>query len=255
MTSRLHVWHLAASFSILSWPALAVQPFQGQFVANYLGMQASATMTIAASQNHEYDYTLTVRNQLANLTQQTHFDEVQGQLRPLTSHDTSALLIKKRDVRTRYDWQSQQATWTGDIKTNRRGPIALQPGDMDGLLINLALARDALAGKPLNYRMVDDGRIKSLSYAVADHEDVRINGKLEHATKLVHQDNKKELFAWVVADQPVPVRLLQRENGKDVLELRLQSLELNASPQDHQTTSPHSDHHRTHSTHQLSPAQ
>src|SRR5690606_32256221 len=124
----------------------------------------------------------------------------------------------------RYDWGSNQATWSGDVKPDRRGPVRLQNGDMDGLLINLAIARDVAAGKPLNYRMVDGGRVKTLSYRVVGKESMTVDGKTVEATKVPGVDGGKEQVAWLAPGMPVPVRLLQREGGKDALDLAIKSL-------------------------------
>lgn len=214
----------AAGLALTSLPALAIQPFQANYMANYMGMQANGTMTLAAAGDDQWRYTLTIQNQLANLSQSTVFDEHNGQLRPLSSNDRSALLVKRRNVQASYDWSSRQATWSGDIKPDRRGPVALQAGDMDALLINLAIARDLAAGKPLNYRMVDEGRIKPMTYKVVGKESITVNGKPQQATKVSRTDGDKELIAWIVPDLPVPARLLQREKGQDSLDLTIQSL-------------------------------
>src|SRR5690606_39985193 len=111
-----------------------------------------------------------------------------------------------------------------DIKPDRAGPVALQPGDMDGLLINLALARDFADGKPLDYRMVEDGRVRQVKLEVAGKDQVTVNGKTHQATKLVRSDGRKEIIAWVVSGMPVPARILQREDGKDTIDLQIKSL-------------------------------
>ena len=214
----------AAALALASLPALAMQPFTADYQANYMGMQANGTMTLAAAGNNQWKYSLQIQNQLATLTQSTVFDEKNGQLRPLTSNDSSALLVKRRNVQARYDWDSKQATWSGDVKPERRGPVALQPGDMDALLINLAIARDLAAGRPLTYRMVDEGRVKPMTYTVVGKENITVRGKQEQATKVSRVDGKKELIAWIVPDLPVPARLLQRENGQDSLDLTIRSL-------------------------------
>lgn len=214
----------AAGLALASLPALAIQPFQASYMANYMGMQANGTMTLAAAGDHQWRYTLTIQNQLANLSQSTVFEERNGQLRPLSSDDTSALLVKKRNVQANYDWNSHQATWSGDIKPDRRGPVTLQAGDMDALLINLAIARDVNAGKTPSYRMVDEGRAKPMSYKVIGKEAITVNGKSEQATKVSRSDGSKEIVAWIVPDMPVPVRILQRENGQDALDLTIKTL-------------------------------
>ncbi|MEQ4574655.1 MULTISPECIES: DUF3108 domain-containing protein [Gammaproteobacteria] len=214
----------AAGLALASLPALAIQPFQADYKANYMGMQANGTMTLAAAGNNQWRYTLTIQNQLANLSQSTVFDEQNGQLRPLSSNDSSSLLVKKRNVQASYDWNSRQATWSGDIKPDRRGPVALQPGDMDALLINLAIARDLAAGKSLSYRMVDEGRVKPMTYKVVGKENITVNGKSQQATKVSRTDGDKELIAWIVPSLPVPARLLQRDKGQDSLDLTIQSV-------------------------------
>jgi len=214
----------AAGLALASLPAFALQPFTADYQANYMGMQANGTMTLAAAGKDQWKYTLQIQNQLANLSQSTTFEEHNGQLRPLTSNDSSALLVKKRNVQAKYDWNANQATWTGDVKPDRRGPVKLQPGDMDALLINLAIARDLQAGKPLTYRMVDEGRVKPMTYAVIGKENVTVNGKQQQATKVSRTDGNKELIAWIVPDLPVPARLLQKENGQNSLDLTIRSL-------------------------------
>ncbi|AAW74546.1 DUF3108 domain-containing protein [Xanthomonas oryzae pv. oryzae] len=222
--SRTSAVIAAAALAMSSLPAFAMQPFQADYSANYMGMQANGTMTLAAAGANQWRYTLTIQNQLANLTQSTVFEEANGQLRPVSSNDTSSMMVKRRNVTASYDWKTSQATWGGDIKPDRRGPVKLQPGDMDALLINLAITRDLATGKPLNYRMVDEGRVKPMSYKVVGKETITVNGKQEQATKVSREDGDKELIAWVVKDLPVPARLLQKEKGQDALDLTIKAL-------------------------------
>jgi len=222
--TRPLTWIAAAALSVASLPAMALQPFKADYLASYMGMQANGTMTLASEGTGKWRYNLQVKNQLADLSQSTVFEEVRGQLRPLSSQDRSALLVKKRNVQASYNWTSNQATWTGDVKPDRRGPVALKAGDMDALLINLAIARDLAAGKPLNYRMVDEGRIKPMSYKVVGKEKITVAGKSYDATKVSRVDGNKELIAWIVPEFPVPARLLQRESGKDALDLTIKGM-------------------------------
>ena len=143
--TRPLTWIAAAALSVASLPAMALQPFKADYLASYMGMQANGSMTLASEGSNKWRYSLQVKYQLADLSQSTVFEEVRGQLRPLSSQDRSALLVKKRNVQANYNWTSNQATWTGDIKPDRAGPIALKAGDMDALLINLAIARDLAA--------------------------------------------------------------------------------------------------------------
>ena len=212
------------ALALPSLPALAIEPFTANYQASYMGLQANGTMSVVAQGNNRWRYSLNIRNQVANLSQNTVFDEKDGRYRPLSGSDHSLMLIKKKNVDATYDWDKREATWSGDIKPDRAGPVSLQAGDMDGLLMNLALARDVAAGKPLNYRLVEDGRAKPMSYQIAGKESVTVEGKLREATKVIRGDGKRQIVAWVVPGIPVPVRIVQRENGSDTLDLTIKSL-------------------------------
>src|SRR3546814_14956260 len=137
----------------------------------------------------------------------------------------SSDLIKKTDKKATYDWDKGVATWSGDVKPERAGPVKLQPGDVDALLLNLELARDVQAGEPLDYRMVDDGRVKSMTYKVVGKDEITIAGKAHTATKVSNRDGAKETIARLVDGMPMPVRILQRKDGKDELDLRIPSVQ------------------------------
>ena len=86
---------------------------------------------------------------------------------------------------------------------------------MSGLLINLAVIRDAEPTESLHYRFVDDGRVREHNYVVAnDMEDVAVGGtQLQgHAreSRRVGQRRNRDLGSSGV---PTPIRMLQRENG------------------------------------------
>ena len=160
------------------------------------------------------------RIHLADLVQTTTFDEDGGVLRPLSGSDSNKLLIKKSNKRATYDWSRGVATWSGDVKPDRQGPVKLQRGDLDALLVNLAIARDATSGKPMRYRLVENGKARDLSYAVAGKEAVTVGGKSQQATKVVSTSGDKKTTLWVVPGVPVPVRILQAD-GNDSIDLRI----------------------------------
>jgi len=215
---------LFAAALAASAPASAVDAFSADYQANYMGIVGNGKMTLEPAGANQWKYTLNIRSSGASLTQSTVFEDRNGQWRPLSSNDSSLLLIKKVNKVATYDWAKGEARWSGDVKADRAGPVPLKPGDMDGMLINLAIARDVNAGKPLNYRMVEDGRAKQLSYEVAGKETITVEGKQKQATKVVRNDGNKQTVAWVVPGLPVPARILQRKDGRDEMDLTLQSL-------------------------------
>ena len=204
-------------------PSAGLKPFDADYVASYMGMEGDAHMSLAQS-GSQWKYTLRVQSSLATLSQSTTFDERDGQWRPLSGTDQSAVLIKKVHKQAQYDWSKGVATWTGDVKPDRAGPVTLQAGDLDAMLVNLAITRDVAAGKPLHYRMVDDGRAKDLTYTVAGKEQITVDGKKQQATKVVRTDGNKQTLVWVVSGLPVPARILQRKDGNDEMDLVLKGM-------------------------------
>lgn len=209
---------------LASAPALAIEPLDMEYQAKYLGLQANASMTLTSESANVWKYSLSIGSNGVQLNQSTTFEDVKGVWRPLSGTDSSLLLIKKVNTSATYDWKNGVATWSGDVKPEKAGPVKLQAGDVDALLLNLVIARDVNAGKPLNYRMVDDGRAKQLSYKVAGKESITIGGKTTEATKVVQEDGKKQIILWVVKGVAVPVRILQRKDGDDEIDLQLKSL-------------------------------
>ena len=202
-------------------PARALEPFTADYEASYMGLSAAGHMSIEPQGGNQWKYTLKIANKVAQLTQTTVFEDRNGDLRPLTGTDASLLLIKKIRRNAVYDWAAGEARWTGDVKPERAGPVALQAGDVDGLLLNLAIARDAVAGKPLRYRLVDEGRAKPMAFTVAGKDTVTVSGKPRPATKLVASSGNKQMLIWVVEGLALPARILQRKDGKDDIDLRI----------------------------------
>jgi len=215
---------IGAAFLIASAPALAIKPFTANYQASYMGLQGDGQMTLAPAGGDRWKYTLAIRSSLAQLSQTTVFEDNDGKWRPLSGNDTSSLLIKRSSKSANYDWTKGEARWSGDVKDDRSGPVTLQAGDLDAMLLNLAIVRDVNDGKPLKYRMVDDGRAKQMSYQVAGKDTITVEGKPRQATKVTRSDGDKQTVLWVVDGLPVPARILQRKDGKDEMDLQLTSL-------------------------------
>jgi hypothetical protein len=237
MAPMQRILSIAAStlLAATSPPAAALEPFVASYEAWYEGRQAgAATMQVVRRGDpalEQWRVDLGIRGNRGfagivglNLEQSTVFDAWHDQYRPLSQSTVrKAAVFFNRQVTGNYDWHAHTARWTGDLSAERRRPIDLQDGDMSGLLINLAAVRDAEPGRLLQYRFVDGGRVRDHQYRVADQTEPVAVGELEYQAMRVERTNggNDETIFWIADGVPTPVRILQRENGEDSIDLRL----------------------------------
>ena len=211
----------AAGIASAATPA-SIKPYSADYDASYMGMHGIGHMSLSQQGGGRWVYSLRIGSSLAQLSHSTVFDVSGDALRPLSGTDSSAFLVKRVTKQASYDWKAGQASWSGDVKPERAGPIALQAGDVDAMLLNLALPRDVAAGRSLHYRMVDDGRAKPVNCSAGGKEALDAGGKSLDATKVsCDLGGGKQILLWVVDGMPFPARILQRKNGKDDIDLRL----------------------------------
>lgn len=205
-------------------PAFAVKPFVADYDASWKSVQANARITLSSAGGNRWNYELSINNAIGSTRQVTTFDEQDGHYRPLSGSDTTQVMFKKSQKNATYDWAQREARWSGDVKPDRTGPVKLQEGDLDGMLLNLAIIRDVAAGKPLNYRLVDNGVARAQAYQNLGNETVTVEGQPRTATKVARSSDGKQVIVWIVDGLPTPARILQRKDGKDDLDLKLKSV-------------------------------
>ena len=216
---------LACACALPAFAADGLQPFTATYDASYMGIHTTGTMTLVSSGDDRWTYRFRIDSPIAKVEQVTVFQAEGDRWRPLSNSDSSTFLVKKNHKQATYDWSAGEARWSGDVKDDRRGPVALKPGDLDAMLLNLAIARDAADGGTLSYRMVDDGKARQMRYRVVGTETVSVGGQRHEATKVSRKDGNKEQILWVVDGLPVPTRILQRKDGHDEMDLRLKSIQ------------------------------
>ena len=215
----------ALLLAAMSSPAWAVKPFVANYEATVKGaIHTDAQMKLASAGGDRWSYQLSVNSPIASVQQTTVFEDKGGVWRPLSGSDSSQMLIKKSQKNATYDWTAGEARWTGDVKPDRMGPVKLQSGDVDAMMLNLAIVRDVAAGKALSYRMVDNGVARQQVYQNLGQESITVAGKPETATKVSRSSDSKQVTVWLVAGLPVPARILQQDGGKDSLDLVLKSV-------------------------------
>ncbi|MGV8930878.1 MAG: DUF3108 domain-containing protein [Luteimonas sp.] len=231
----LTAWLPASHAQDIPLPADAPTPVLEPFVATYQAynkgtLAGNATMNVVHNAGTQWRVDLGIQGNRGfagivglNIQQSTVFDAVDGHYRPLTQSTVRKGWFMGKKISGVYDWKTRSARWSGDVKQNHRQPIALQDGDMSGLLINLAIIRDARPGQRLEYRFVDGGRARDHIYQVAEKTETVVVGELSYDAMRVSRVNggNDETIFWVANGVPTPVRILQRENGEDGIDLRL----------------------------------
>lgn len=213
------------------WSAPALEPFVATYDAFYKGKNAGdATMRVVHGEGTQWRVDMAVRGKRGfagvlglNLEQSTVFNNEGSVYTPLSQSTVKKALFMGKKVTGIYDWQSGNAQWRGDLKKERQRPIPLQRGDQSALLLNLSLMRDARPGKALQYRFVDAGRVRQHEYRAADTtENVQV-GDLSYDALRVYRtnDGNDETILWIANGVPTPVRILQRKDGQDEIDLHL----------------------------------
>lgn len=217
------------------WPsasrAAGLEPFIATYDAWYEGKQAGIATMQLQPKGAQWQIDLAIRGNRGfagilglNIEQNTLFDVVGDAYRPLRQGTTrKAAVFFNRKIEGVYDWNAGTAHWTGDISKRRRDPVPLQAGDMSALLINLAVMRDAMPDAALQYRFVDGGRVRDHMYQATSEPELVQVGEISYSALRVSRTNagNDEMIIWVADGVPTPVRILQRENGEDAVDLRL----------------------------------
>ena len=211
-------------------PAETLQPFQATYQVFHGGRElGEATMQLVHVDGARWRIDLVMRGSGLmrltglNLQQSTVFDTDGHDYRPLTQSTVKRAFLSSRKTLGIYDWNRRTAQWTGDVRKGHAGPVMLQDGDMSGLLIDLAVIRDAATGSTLHYRFVDDGRVRDHQWVVAPATESISVGELSYDAMRANriQDGGDDTLIWVALGVPTPIRILQREDGSDSTDLRL----------------------------------
>ncbi|WP_425562661.1 DUF3108 domain-containing protein [Lysobacter hankyongensis] len=211
-------------------PTLA--PFVARYEARYHAKPAGdATLRLVQLRSPQWRVDLGIEGRRGmagvlglNVQQSTVFDALDDRsYRPLSQSTVRKGMLLGRTSTGVYDWAHASAQWRGDLKQRHRAPVALQAGDMSGLLINLAIVRDARPDAVLRYRFVEGGRVREHVYQAAAAPEPVAVGELSYSALKVTRTNggNDDTIVWVAEGVPTPIRILQREDGEDAVDLRL----------------------------------
>lgn len=198
----------------------ALKPFNADYSVRYQGIPASAQASLTRTGDN-WTYAMTIGNVAASMHQATYFRERHGTYLPLGGSDRLQYVGQRRAIRTHYDWRTLQVRWSGDAKPSRIGPVPLQAGDVDALLLQLALVRDHESGRAMQYRVTENARTRPANFRRAGTEQITVGPRTVAAVRYVQTGNGKTTTAWIASGIPVPVRLSQQESGRETVRLSM----------------------------------
>lgn len=197
-----------------------LRPFTADYSVRYQGIPATAQGSLTRS-GENWTYLMTIGNLAASMNQATYFRERNGTYLPLGGSDRMEYLGQRRAIRTHYDWPNLLVRWSGDAKPSRVGPVPLRVGDLDALLLQLALVRDHEAGRSMQYRVTENARTRPATFRRAGIERFEVGGRKVDAVRYVQNGSRKTTTAWVAAGVPAPVQLSQQEDGRETVRLTM----------------------------------
>ena len=222
---------LAPASATAAWTAVpALAPFNARYRVTRDGKElGDATLNLVSLPDHRWRIDLRIEATRGlygiaglDMQQSTVFDTPNDVFRPLSQSTVRKALFTRKQVTGIYDWSKGMAQWTGDLKKNRRAPVPLRAGDMNGLLINLALLRDVVPGATLQYRFVEYGRAKDQQFQVSTAREPQVVDDLAYQALRVDRvrGGGDSTTFWVVEAVPTPIRIVQVDD-EDTYELQL----------------------------------
>jgi hypothetical protein len=225
---------LAASLALPA-QAAPLRPFEAHYEVWLDGKRrGESTMQLVALPDGRWEHRVDAAGTsgLAGLAgagarQSSHFELVDGLPRLIEASSDAEAVMRRRRVRTVFDWSAGTARWEGDVKPDQTGPVALEPGASNGALVNLQLAMkldQVQPGAELTLPLFERGRVTRNVYRLGVAEAVRTPAGEFSALPFVteRRDRQRVTTLWYVPNMPpTPVRMLQTEGGKPKVELRL----------------------------------
>ena len=153
--------------------ALDVQapaPFVAKFAIEWKGITAGYSQ-LELTRSAPNAYTYKSRNMARGvfrlafpdaISQTSEFSIVDGQVRPAAYHADDGARDEGKSVDLKFDWQARRVTGVSEKKPV---DIALQPGTVDSLSVQIALMRELAAGStPKSFWLIDNDEIKEYRY-------------------------------------------------------------------------------------------
>ena len=159
----------ALSISAVTAQAAELQPYQARYTLDWasgVSFSGDAIRTLR-QQGDSWVLETNASALFASLSERSLFT-LNPQIQPQQYHFKRKVLGKKRQADLSFDWQRGEVT---NNVNDKPWKMAIQPGILDKLSVQLQLRLDLKAGKKtLEYQVADGGHTKTYRFAVEGEE-------------------------------------------------------------------------------------
>ena len=209
----------------------SINSFDLRYLADFNGLKVEAKHQLVPLGDGQYKESLEAKNFLGKVTEQTLFEvSSNGQIIPREYSKQQRLLIGGSVKKQRFDWSTNQLTYTDGDQTQQ---IEIQSGYLDIMSHKLQLRRDLSAGrKNLSYTVISKGKLKQYQYQVVGHQVLAtalgsFNAKV---IERVTDDQSKKTTIWLASDWDYLILKLEKLNPGETQEMEITSGRLNNNP-------------------------
>lgn len=205
-----------------------LQPYTAVYTAEHGSLHAANTV-FTLRRTGAGEYVFSSRAETAGIvswfrddviTERSRFMIHEGAIRPLEFEYRHAGGKRNRNQNLRFDWQA------GVVHSDYRGEqakLALKPGMLDHLLLQLALRRDLVRDRlPERYVVVDRNLVKRYKVELTGQARIDTGAGSFDTVIVQREDDGKTVLFWCAPELGyLPVRMEQREPDKSTITLEL----------------------------------
>ena len=215
--------------SVDNIPKAPISPYSANYSAKFSGLEIEAVQRLEEIEPGLYRESLTAKNFLGQIDEQSTFSLTDKQLlRPTEYSYVRSVFGRTKTELQRFDWQNKTLHYE---KNDSHKQSTLKAGQLDMITHRLQLRRDLNAGlTEFSYPVISRGKLKQYAYRVVANEVLETAiGPLAtvKVERVIDADSKSQFTAWLAKDwEHLIVKLEQKKNG-DSHQLELRSAVIN----------------------------
>ena len=206
-----------------------IKTYKAKYSARISGLNIDATQKLEEIEPGIYRETLTAKNFIGSINEQTTFRlSAEQQLLPGKYSYTRSIFSKDRTELQDFDWTNSKARYHKDGSDTVE--VELESGYLDIITHRLQLRRDLQAGKQaFSYPVISRGKLKQYNYQVASEQilDTAVGPLNTVKVERITEDSDKSVSVWLATDWDYLIVKLEQSKGRDSYRLELRHAVIN----------------------------